>query len=169
MFTKQTIRDINLDGKTVLLRAELDAPLSEDGSKVVSDFRLKSNLPTIKALLEANCRIIIIGKQGRPAGKVNLKMSLFAVAAKLEKLLNHEITFVTDCIGDPVRKAAAKLEQGQIILLENLRFHPEEDENDEKFAQAIVDDSGAEIFVQDGFAVSASPRSEHRCHYPFPA
>jgi 3-phosphoglycerate kinase len=156
MFTKQTIRDIDRDGKlqgkTVLLRAELDAPLSEDGRSVVSDFRLKSNLPTIEALLAADCKIVIIGKLGRPKGQVDLKMSLFPVAARLEKLLKHNVTFVTDCVGEPVRKAVARLEPGQIILLENLRFHPEEDQNNEKFAQALATDSGAELFVQDCFA-----------------
>jgi 3-phosphoglycerate kinase len=152
MFTKQTIRDVDLRGKTVLLRAELDAPLSADGSKVMSDFRLQSNLPTIEALLEKDCKIIIIGKLGRPDGKPDLKLSLFPVAARLERLLKHDITFVPDCVGEKVQKAAAKLEPGHILLLENLFFHSGELQNDEDFARSLAADTGAEVFVQDCFA-----------------
>src|SRR5580700_1679054 len=102
MFTKQTIRNINIRGKTVLLRAELDAPLSADGKKVMSDFRLLNNLPTIRALIKADCRIVIIGKLGRPGGVPNPKMSLEPVAKRLQELLEHPIKFVSDCIGDKV-------------------------------------------------------------------
>lgn len=152
MFTKQTIRDIDLKGKTVLLRAELDAPLSTDGKKVTSDFRLKSNLPTIHFLLEKKCKLIVIGKLGRPGGKPVPTMSLGPVAERLEKLLRQPVTFVSDCVGDKVKTAIAELKPGEIILLENLRFHPEEDQNDEKFANAIALDTAAEVFVQDCFA-----------------
>ncbi len=154
MFSKKTIRDIDLHTKTVLLHAELDAPLSEDGRTVTSDFRLKSSLPTIQALLAEDCKIIIISKLGRPGGVPNLKMSLFPVAARLEKLLKQEVTFVTDCVGEKVQKAAARLKPGHIILLENLRFHPEEEENDDQFARTLAQDTGAEVFVQDCFALA---------------
>jgi phosphoglycerate kinase len=152
MFTKQTIRNINITGKTVLLRAELDAPLSADGRKVMSDFRLLNNLPTIKALLKADCRIVIIGKLGRPDGKPNPKMSLAPVAKRLQELLGHPITFVDDCIGDKVIKATNNLKPGQIIMLENIRFYPGEDANDKDFAKSLAEDSGAQVFVQDCFA-----------------
>jgi phosphoglycerate kinase len=152
MFTKQTIRNINIKNKTVLLRAELDAPLDAAGKKVMSDFRLLNALPTIKALLQADCRIVIIGKLGRPNNQRNPKMSLAPVAQRLEKLLNHPITFVDDCVGEQVSKATAELKPKQIVMLENIRFHAGEDANDEAFAKALATDSHAEVFVQDCFA-----------------
>jgi phosphoglycerate kinase len=152
MFTKQTIRNIDIKGKTVLLRAELDAPLSADGTKVMSDFRLINNLPTIKALIKADCRVVIIGKLGRPDGRPNSRMSLAPVAKCLEKLLGHPITFVNDCIGDKVRKVTNDLKPAQIVMLENIRFYPGEDDNDENFAKSLAKDSNAQVFVQDCFA-----------------
>jgi phosphoglycerate kinase len=152
MFTKQTIRNIDIKNKTVLLRAELDAPLTADGKKVMSDFRLLNNVPTIRALLNADCRIVIIGKLGRPNNQVNPKMSLAPVATRLEKLLNHPITFVDDCIGEKVSKTTANLKPKQIVMLENIRFHKGEDDNDEDFAKALAADSHAQVFVQDCFA-----------------
>lgn len=151
MFTKQTIHDIDIKGRTVLLRAELDAPLSPDGKQVLSDFRLRNNLPTIRILLEQNCKIIIIGKLGRPKG-VDLTMSLEVVADRLGQLLGQPIPFVADCVGPAVTEAAAGLQAGQIIMLENLRFHAEEDANDAGFAKALATDTGAQVFVQDCFA-----------------
>ena len=152
MFTKQTIRNVHIEGKTVLLRAELDAPLTEDGKTVTSDFRLINNIPTIKALLEARCKIVIIGKLGRPDGRPNPKMSLAPVAKRLEKLLGHEVGFVKDCIGDKVHVATSQLKPKQIVMLENIRFYPGEDDNDEAFAKSLAEDSNAQIFVQDCFA-----------------
>ncbi len=152
MFTKQTIRNIPIQGKTVLLRAELDAPLSADGQRVMSDFRLLSNLPTIRALIKADCRIIIIGKLGRPDGKPVPTMSLKPVAARLAKLVGHDISFVPDCIGAPVEKAVHSLKPKQLIMLENVRFYPGEDNNDEEFAKAIVKATKPDLFVQDCFA-----------------
>jgi len=152
MFTKQTIRNINIKGKTVLLRAELDAPLRADGKKVTSDFRLRNNLPTINALIKADCRIVIIGKLGRPDGVPNPKMSLAPVAKRLEELLGHPITFVSDCIGDKVIRATDQMKPKQIVMLENIRFYPGEDANDQTFAKSLAEDSGAEVFVQDCFA-----------------
>lgn len=152
MFTKQTIRNVHIEGKTVLLRAELDAPLTDGGKKVASDFRLRSNLPTIKALLKANCKIIIIGKLGRPGGKPDPTMSLAPVAKSLEKLINHPIRFIPDCIGDTVRQATADLKPRQIVMLENIRFYPGEDDNDENFGKALAEDCGAQLFIQDCFA-----------------
>jgi phosphoglycerate kinase len=152
MFTKQTIRNINISGKRVLLRAELDAPLNTIGTQVTSDFRLLSNIPTLKALLQADCSIIIIGKLGRPGGKPDPTMSLKPVAERLQKLLNHHITFIDDCIGEKVKKTAADLQPRQIIMLENLRFYPGEDDNDPDFAKHIVEATKPDIFVQDCFA-----------------
>src|ERR1700691_5538675 len=120
MFTKQTIRNVHIQGKTVLLRAELDAPLSEDGKKVTSDFRLINNIPTIKALINANCKIVLIGKLGRPNNQFNPKMSLAPVAKRLQKLLGHDIEFVKDCIGEKVYEKTKDLKPKQIVMLENI-------------------------------------------------
>lgn len=154
MFSKKTVRDFDLDGKTVLLHAELDAPLSEDGEEVTSDFRIKSSLPTIQLLLDKKCRVILISKLGRPGGKPNPKMSLWPVAKRLQKLINQPVSFAPDCIGEKVKTAASKLKPGEVLLLENLRFHPEEEQNDHNFAHQIVKDTGAQIFVQDCFALA---------------
>jgi phosphoglycerate kinase len=158
MFHKKTIHDIELSGKTVLLRAELDSPLSADGHKVVSDFRLQSNIPTIQALLEKNCKIVIVGKLGRPGGKPDSKLSARPVAAKLQAILDHPVRFVDDCFGEKVKAASAKLEPGQILMLENLYFYAEDGPGDEKLAHLLVEDSGADVFVQDCFA--SAHRSE---------
>jgi phosphoglycerate kinase len=152
MFTKQTIRNVHIQGKTVLLRAELDAPLSEDGKKVTSDFRLINNIPTIKALLDANCKIVLIGKLGRPNNQFNPKMSLAPVARRMQKLLGHDIEFVKDCIGEKVYEKTKDLKPKQIVMLENIRFYPGEDSNDEGFAKQLGEDSNADVFVQDCFA-----------------
>lgn len=154
MFSKKTIRDVDLNHKTVLLHAELDAPLTSDGKQVTSDFRIQSSLPTIRALLAMHCKLVVISKVGRPGGRPDPTLSLFAVAKALQKLLDQPVEFVPDCVGEQVKRAAARLKPGEILLLENLRFHPEEEANDEAFAKAIVTDSGAQVFVQDCFALT---------------
>lgn len=154
MFTKKTVRDIDVQGKRVILHGEFDAPLNENGTAVTSDFRVASAVPTIRYLQEQGCKIILISKLGRPEGKVDPKMSLKPVAACLSGLLGQEVRFVDDCVGEEVRKAVEALQPGELVMLENLRFHPEEEANDEEFAKRIVDDTGAEIFVQDCFALA---------------
>lgn len=154
MFTKKTIHDIDVQGKTVLVHGEFDAPLTEDGSKVTSDFRIASCIPTIQYLQEHGCKVVLISKLGRPEGKVNPKMSLKPVAECLSKLMNQEVAFVPDCVGDVVKYAAGQLQPGKLLMLENLRFHAEEEANDENFARQIVADTGAEIFVDDCFALA---------------
>lgn len=152
MFAKQTIRDIDLKGKTVLLRAELDAPLSGDGKKVLSNFRLEHNLETLKYLQDAGCKTVIIGKLGRPKNGPEPSLSLSAVAKRLSELSGYKIKFVQDCVGPEVKQACQTLKPGDIVMLENLRFYAEEDAGDENFAKAIIQDTGAEVFVQDCFA-----------------
>lgn len=153
-FRKKTVKDIDLRGKTVLLHAELDAPLSADGTEVTSDYRIRSSIPTIEYLRKQDCRIILISKLGRPDGKYNDKMSLFPVAKRLSQLLKMPVSLVPDCVGDQVRRAAAKQDKHHILMLENLRFHPEEEANDADFARRIAEDSGADVFVQDCFALA---------------
>src|SRR5687767_502662 len=133
VFSKKTVRDIDVRGKTVILHGELDAPLTEDGKKVTSDFRLAANLESIKYLQEQDCKIVLIGKYGRPDGKVDPRQSLKAAAECLSELLGQEVKFVGDCIGDEVKKAAGALEPRGLLMLENLRFYPDEEENSEDF------------------------------------
>jgi 3-phosphoglycerate kinase len=148
MFTKQTIRDINVKGKRVLLRADYNVPL-EDG-KISDDYRIKQSLPTIKYLLEHGAVVIICSHLGRPAGPQDSSCSLKPVAEHLSSLLKRSVKFSED-LPDTTR-----LKPGQVVLLENLRFHPEEEKNDAAFAEQLA--SLADVFVQDGFGVV------HRAH-----
>ncbi|MGH7195343.1 MAG: phosphoglycerate kinase [Candidatus Saccharimonadales bacterium] len=150
MFTKKTIRDIDVNNKRILLRADYNVPLDASGN-ITDDYRIQQSLATLKFLLEKNARAIICSHLGRPDGKVNDKFSLMPVAKRLKELLEIDIQFEPDCVGDRAQKAAEKLQPGQILLLENLRFHPEEEKNDDGFAGQLA--KLGEIFVQDGFGV----------------
>jgi 3-phosphoglycerate kinase len=154
MFYKQTIEDIDLNGKTVLLRADYNVPV-QDG-KITDDYRIKQSLPTINYLLEHNVKLIICSHLGRPNGQPNHAFSLFPVAKRLKQLLDTDVEFVADCIGDTVESKVDDLKNGQILLLENLRFYLQEEANDDKFASQLA--ALADIFVQDGFGVV------HRAH-----
>jgi 3-phosphoglycerate kinase len=154
MFSKQTIRDIDLNGKTVLLRADYNVPV-KDG-KITDDYRIAQSLPTINFLLKHKVKLIICSHLGRPDGPGDVSSSLFPVAKRLQQLLDHPVEFATDCVGDPAKKAAAGLKIGDVLLLENLRFHKEEEANDDAFAKQLA--GLADVFVQDGFGVV------HRAH-----
>lgn len=154
-FTKKTIKDIKLSGKTILLRADYNVPLSKDG-KITDDYRIQQSLPTIKYLIEKKCRVVICAHLGRPDGRRDLKYSLQPVAKRLEKLLGKKVYFTPITVGDVAKKAVNKLKDGQVLILENLRFNPEEEENDKKFAKELA--SLADIFVEDGFGIA------HRAH-----
>lgn len=149
MFTKQTIRDIDLVGKTVLMRADYNVPL-KDGV-ITDDYRIKQSLPTIQYLIDRKVKVIICSHLGRPDGKPNPAYSLFPVAKRLQKLLGQDVEFATDCVGERVRKSVQAMQPGQVLLLENVRFHAEEEANDEAFARELA--SLADIFVQDAFGV----------------
>lgn len=150
MFTKKTIRDIDLNGKTVLMRADYNVPI--ENAKITDDYRIEQSLPTIRFLLEKGVRLIICSHLGRPEGKPNAAESLFPVAKRLGELLGGTIvTFASNCIGPEAEKATKALQPGHVLLLENLRFHREEEADDEGFARQLA--SLAEVFVQDGFAV----------------
>lgn len=155
MFTKKTIRDIDLAGKTVLLRADYNVPLDDKGN-ITDDYRIEKSLPTVKYILDHGAKLVICAHLGRPAGPGDTSCSLFPVAKRLKELLGRDVEFVPDCVGDRAKKVAKNLEAGQVALLENLRFHPEEEANDEAFAKKLA--SLADIFVQDGFGVV------HRAH-----
>ncbi|HSX30546.1 MAG TPA: phosphoglycerate kinase [Candidatus Saccharimonadales bacterium] len=149
-FTKKTIRDIDLNGRRVLLRADYNVPINDKG-EVADDYRIEQSLPTVRYLLGHGASVIVCSHLGRPEGKVDPKFSLFPVAKRLQELLGQDVQFVPDCVGDRVKKAAEQLQPGQVLLLENVRFHPEEEDNDEGFARELA--SLADIFVQDAFGV----------------
>lgn len=149
-FNRKTVENIDLRGKTVLVRSDFNVPLDEKG-KIRDDYRIEQALPTLKYLQSQNCRIIVCSHLGRPEGKVKPEFSLKPVQKILTRLIGHDVTFAEDCIGKKAIDAVAKLEPRHILLLENLRFHPEEEANDLAFAKKLG--SLAEVFVQDGFGV----------------
>lgn len=150
MFSKKTIKDVKIDGKRILLRVDYNVPLSPSG-KVTDDYRIKKSLPTIKYLLDHKCSIVLCSHLGRPDGKKDEKYSLELVAKRLSKLLDRPVEFANDCIGQAVEKQVKSMKQGQLLLLENLRFHPEEEALDSSFAKKLA--SYGDIFVQDAFGV----------------
>jgi len=154
MFTKKTIRDIDLRGKRVLMRADYNVPVADDGT-ITDDYRLQQSVQTIKALLEQDVKLVICSHLGRPEGP-DKKLSLRPVAKRLSELLDQSVAFADDCVGAAVEKAANELQPKQVLLLENLRFHKEEEENDPGFAAQLA--KLGEVFVQDGFGVV------HRAH-----
>lgn len=156
-FGKKTVKDVPLDHHTVLVRADYNVPLNDDGT-IADDYRVLQSLPTLQFLIKAGCKIIVCSHLGRPQGKVDARFSLEPVARHLGTLLGQEVTFVPECIGDQVAVAAKALKPGGIALLENLRFHPQEEANDMAFAKKLAQSSGASYFVQDGFGVV------HRAH-----
>ena len=151
----KTVRDINLKGKRVLLRADYNVPLNKDGT-IADDYRIVQSIPTVKYLLAQGAHVVICSHLGRPTGKRDTHFSLKPVAKRLQELLGHKVLFADDCIGPVADKAVKSLPHGDVLLLENLRFHPEEEANDPKFAEALA--SLADVFVQDGFGVV------HRAH-----
>lgn len=155
MFTKKTIDDIDVQGKRVLLRADYNVPIG-DGGVITDDFRIQQSVQTVKALLAKNVTLVICSHLGRPGGKPDERFSLEPVSKRLGELLGMPVAFVKECIGPEVDAAVQKLQPGQVLLLENLRFHPEEEKNDDAFAARLA--TYGEIFVQDGFGVV------HRAH-----
>ena len=155
-FFKLTIRDVPIDHKTVLVRADYNVPLNKKGD-ISDDLRIKASLPTLQYLLDHHCKIVIISHLGRPEGR-DKSRSLAPVAARLQKLIGTPVTFVEDCIGDVALQGVKQAPAGSIVLLENLRFYEEEEANDDVFAAKLAQASGARYFVQDGFGVV------HRAH-----
>ena len=156
-FFKQTMTTVPIQGKTVLVRADYNVPQRANGA-VEDDFKIKVSLPTIQRLLKDGCKVVIISHLGRPDGKPDPRYTLEPVAQRLAGLLGMPIRFVDATIGDKVKMAIKRAPKSSVIVLENLRFHPEEEANDMAFAAAIARDTGARYFVQDGFGVV------HRAH-----
>ncbi len=156
-FDKKTIKDIEITGKTVLVRADYNVPL-DDRLEITSDYRIAQSLPTLQYLIKRNCKIIVMSHLGRPKTPDSNK-SLKPVAKRMSELLKMPVTFVSDTIGEKVKKAVSDMKAGEIVLLENVRFYSNEEKSgDEEFAKAIVDSTGAEVFVQDCFGTA------HRAH-----
>ncbi|HEY5695266.1 MAG TPA: phosphoglycerate kinase [Candidatus Saccharimonadales bacterium] len=156
-FFKQTINTVPLQHETVLLRADYNVPLNADGA-IADDFRIRASLPTVKQLLKDGCKVVIISHLGRPDGKKDPSLSLEPVAGRLAELLGEPIRFVDQTVGDKVKMAIKRAPKGSVIVLENLRFDPREEQNDEGFARELAQSSTARYFVQDGFGVV------HRAH-----
>lgn len=152
---KKTVRDLDVAGKKVLVRVDFNVPLNDKG-EITDDTRITASLPTIQYLLEQKAAVILMAHLGRPKGQVKPELSLAPVAKHLGKLLGKKILFATDCVGEAAQAAASKLKPGHILLLENLRFHKEEEKNDMEFAEKLA--SLADLYVNDGFGVS------HRAH-----
>jgi phosphoglycerate kinase len=151
---KKTVKDIALKGKRVLVRVDFNVPL--EGAQVADDTRLRAALPTIRYLLEHGAAVILMSHLGRPKGKISDEFRLDPVARRLEELLGQEVIKLDDCVGPEVEEAARALKPGQILLLENLRFHPEEEENDPGFAKRLA--SLGDVYVNDAFGTA------HRAH-----
>lgn len=153
--SKKTVRDIDLKGKKVFVRCDFNVPMDEN-QNITDNRRIVAALPTIKYLIEQNCRIILASHLGRPKGEVKPEFSLAPVAKELSKLLGQEVLMAKDVIGESAKLLAANLQEGQVMLLENVRFHREETDNDPEFAKQLA--SMAEVFVNDAFGTA------HRAH-----
>lgn len=147
---KQTILDMNVDHKRVFVRVDFNVPM-KDGI-ITDDTRIRGALETIKYLVDHNAKVILASHFGRPKGERKADMTLAPCAAHLSKLLNKEVAFVDDCVGDQVKKAVETMNEGDIIMLENLRFHSGEEKNDPQFAKELA--SLADIAINDAFGVS---------------
>lgn len=155
-FFKQTVRDIDLERQTVLVRVDYNVPLDQDGA-ISDDLRIRASLPTLEYLLDSQCKLVIVSHLGRPEGR-DASLSLAPVAARLSELLGRSVMFVDDCVGDKVRQVVRRAPCGSVILLENLRYYAEEEANDMDFAKSLAKTSGAAFFVQDAFGAA------HRAH-----
>ena len=151
---KKTIEDIDVKGKKVLVRCDFNVPL-KDGV-ITDDKRIVESLPTIKYLLAHGAKVILCSHMGRPKGEFNMQYSMAPVAKRLSELLGQEVKLAADVVGDSAKALAAEVQDGQAILLENVRFHAEETKNEENFCKALA--SLAEIFVNDAFGTA------HRAH-----
>jgi len=152
---KLSVRELDPKGKRIFMRVDFNVPLNDAG-EITDDTRILASLPTIQYLVDRGGRLILASHLGRPKGKPNLKMSLKPAATRLAKLLGKPVAFAADCIGTEAETAAKALKDGDVLLLENLRFHPEEEKNVPEFAQKLA--ALAEVYVDDAFG------SAHRAH-----
>ena len=153
--SKKTIRDIDLKGKKVFVRCDFNVPMDEH-QNITDNRRIVAALPTIKYLIDQKCKIILCSHLGRPKGEFKPEFSLAPVGKELSRLLGQEVLMTKDVIGDSAKTMAANLKEGQVMLLENVRFHREETDNDPEFAKQLA--SMAEVYVNDAFGTA------HRAH-----
>lgn len=155
MYNKKTIEDINVAGKKVLVRVDFNVPLDKD-QKITDENRINGALPTIKYLIAQKAKVILCSHMGRPKGEFNMKYSLAPVAKRLGELLGQEVKLATDVIGESAKSLVSAMSDGEVICLENVRFHKEEEKNDPAFSKELA--SLADIFVNDAFGTA------HRAH-----
>jgi phosphoglycerate kinase len=153
---KMTVRDVEVDGKRVLVRVDFNVPLDEQTGAITDDSRIRATLPTIKYLIEHGAKVILISHLGKPKGKVVDKLRLTGVAQRLSQILGQQVGVAVDCIGAEVERSVESLRSGDVLLLENLRFHSAEEMGSPPFARALA--RLADIYVNDAFGTS------HRSH-----
>jgi phosphoglycerate kinase len=152
----RTIEQLDIGGKRLFVRVDFNVPLEKKTRKVKDDARIRAALPTIRHAVKRGARVLLASHLGRPEGKVVPEMSLEPAGARLSQLLGQDVIFTDDCVGDGVRKLVGELKEGQVLLLENLRFHPEEEANDDAFSRQLA--SLADVYVDDAFGTM------HRAH-----
>ena len=155
VLNKLSIKDINIKGKRVFIRVDFNVPLDEN-LNITDDRRIRAALPTINYAIDEGGKVILASHLGRPKGKDDKRYSLASIARRLQRLIKKEVTFLPDCVGPQVEDAVSKMIEGDIILLENLRFHAEEERNDEGFSKALA--KQADFYVNDAFGAT------HRSH-----
>ncbi len=153
---KRTVRDIDVSDKRVLVRVDFNVPLDEGIGKITDDSRIRAVTPTIKYLIDRGAKIILCSHLGRPKGKVVNKLRLAVVVQRLSQILEHKVEFTRECVGPEVKQAVENLQNGNVLLLENVRFYPEEEGNEASFAQALSE--LADVYVNDAFGAA------HRSH-----
>ena len=153
---KKTVRGIDVRGKRVLVRVDFNVPIDEETGLIADDTRIRAVLPTVRYLIDNRAKLILCSHFGRPEGKVVEKLRLAPVGDRLSELIASPVKIAKDCIGPEVEKMVAGLDEGEVLLLENLRFHPEEEKNDPNFARALA--ALAEVYVNDAFGTA------HRAH-----
>lgn len=153
----KTIKDVNLKGKKVFVRVDFNVPFDNKG-EISDDTRIVAALPTIKHLVDEGAMVVLTSHLGRPKSKADTQFSLAPVAKALSEKLGKPVAFVDDCVGPKVKEACAAMKPGDVVLLENSRFYPEEKKNDPEFAKKLAEDTGAEAYVNDAFGTA------HRAH-----
>ena len=153
---KRTIRDLDVAGKRVLVRVDFNVPLDDEDGRIVDDTRIRAALPTVEHLLAQGASVILMSHLGRPHGQRVPALSLAPVAERLSQLLGRAVGMAPDCVGAEVAAQAAALQPGQVLLLENVRFHPEEEQNEQTFAQQLA--GLGDAYVNDAFGAA------HRAH-----
>lgn len=153
----KTIKDVDLKGKTVFVRVDFNVPFDSKGN-ISDDTRIVGALPTIKYLIDQGSKVVLTSHLGRPKSKADVQFSLAPVAKALSEKLGKPVLFVEDCIGDKVKAACSSMKAGDVVLLENSRFYREEEKNDAAFAKKLIEDTGAQAFVNDAFGTA------HRAH-----